>query len=115
MSRLFVSDLVAIQRAVDAGGFQPTITYATLAGLDAVEAQVQHMSSAQAARALGILATDAYLMDLDNDLVPDGQRIRVSDRVVIGSGDNAGTYTIMQALLVDGREWNCTMQRLQLP
>lgn len=103
---------VAIERAVltkEAGTYESDLTFASVAGMSALPAAVQHMSSAQVMRTLGKVKTQAHMMDVDNDHMPTGGVINVGDHVIVASGIYQGTYEVQDSRLVQGREWNCTM------
>jgi len=103
---------VAIQRPVltkEAGTFESDLTHAAVTGMSALPAAIQHMSSAQVARVLGRVETQAHRLAVDNDHLPSGGVLKVNDWVIVASGLYQGTYEIAEATLIQGREWNCVM------
>jgi cystathionine beta-lyase/cystathionine gamma-synthase len=104
---------VAIQRQTltrTAGTLESNRAFATVSGMDAIEAVVQHMSSSMAQRVTGSVSSEMFTFVVDIEVLPNGSAIREGDRVVIASGLYNGTYDITEARLIQGRAWNCTMR-----
>lgn len=103
---------VAVQRVtltVIAGTLDHTESWSNVTGMTALPCVVQHMTAAQVQRVIGKVETGAYSFILDNDHMPSGGVIKVNDHVVVASGIYQGTYEVIDARLIQGREWNCVM------
>lgn len=108
------NNTVAIQRQIKtyaSGTRDPRPTYETLAGMDALEAAFKHLSSTQSMQIFGRASSEGYLMNIDVEMVPEDAEIKEQDRVVVSAGLWAGTYTIIEAKQIEGRWWNCAMEK----
>lgn len=106
---------VAVERgtaAIDSATGQQTVTYAAVAGMTAIMAAVQHMSSTRALTVLGVLTGEAWEFAVDAEQVAVGSFFAEGDR--LKRSDTGETFTVTQARLVGpgrGILWQLTTQR----
>lgn len=114
MIRTHTSEAVTFQveresRAMATGTLRPVVTTAAVAGMTAVEAAVMPMGVSHVSSDLGILSSEAFVIEVDAEILPEGADIREGDRFKQSAG--GPTYTIIAAELVQDRLWKCFAQK----
>lgn len=91
------------------GTLRPIPSYAVVAGMTAIDVSIQPASVNIVPTDMGMLSSEAFMVTIDDEALPDGTDLREGDRLTLSA--SGGTYTIRSAELIEGRVWRCLAQK----